>query len=400
MKTIQEKYNALLENNFSKQQFVRDARLMHSDIISQFNGYDDIVRIFKNRGIINEVNLNTSTYPTYSLEELERGVDYELEKTGLDSTQTIEPEDYEKAKQKVVTNLEKDSNYYLNIIHKKTKKLPEKNEYVKVDQSKLFKGTIAPNGGKAKGNTDEKHAMQKVKVKVNENNRKYSKLTKNKVNENISTSKLGELKKTLSDYGNHIQINQYLGSLYKCYKKGNKGKYKGWTIQDYVEDFKNYIADESLEENKTIEQKSGKKTNSTPLSENIKYLVERKIKQTIFKVLNENTKKQPLTEAAASNLEQYINYENSKNEDLASRVRKGSQQLADYISKIEKQYLDIRDNIEKIYNNIGSFLAPTVAEAFRKDLKPVLDKYYKIDLPKSTKLSPEEIELIEKSRNK
>ena len=57
MRTLQEKYNGLLEGTFNKNQFLRDARLELPNLITQFNGYDDAVQILKNRGMIQEANL-------------------------------------------------------------------------------------------------------------------------------------------------------------------------------------------------------------------------------------------------------------------------------------------------------------------------------------------------------
>lgn len=54
MKTLQEKYNAIQEGSFSKEQFIRDARLQLPNLITQYNGYDDAVQILKNRGMIVE----------------------------------------------------------------------------------------------------------------------------------------------------------------------------------------------------------------------------------------------------------------------------------------------------------------------------------------------------------
>ena len=101
-----------------------------------------------------------------------------------------------------------------------------------------------------------------------------------------------------------------------------------------------------------------------------------------------------LAEAKAENMERFINYENDENEELAARIRKGATVLADYIAKIEKMYLETRDNIEKVYGDIGAVMAPAVAVAFKDDLKPVLAKYFTIDIPNSKKVSPEDIEKL------
>jgi hypothetical protein len=54
MRTLQEKYNAIQEGAFTKEQFLRDARLQLPNLITQYNGYDDTVQILKNRGMISE----------------------------------------------------------------------------------------------------------------------------------------------------------------------------------------------------------------------------------------------------------------------------------------------------------------------------------------------------------
>ena len=51
MRTLQEKYNAILEGNFSKTQFVRDAKRELPNLLSPYNGFEDSVTILKNRSI-------------------------------------------------------------------------------------------------------------------------------------------------------------------------------------------------------------------------------------------------------------------------------------------------------------------------------------------------------------
>ena len=57
MRTLQEKYNAIQEGNFSKDQFLVEARMQHPNLVTRFNGYDDAVQILKNRGMISEVKI-------------------------------------------------------------------------------------------------------------------------------------------------------------------------------------------------------------------------------------------------------------------------------------------------------------------------------------------------------
>ena len=138
MKTLQEKYNAILEGNFSKKQFVRDARLGHPNLITQFNGFDDTVTILKNRGMIQEAKKQEvpqydKPQPGYSLEALERAVDYELEGMGIDTaTQTPTEEQNKKATEKAEKNLQKDPNHYLNLLSGESKKVDKHDKYIEV----------------------------------------------------------------------------------------------------------------------------------------------------------------------------------------------------------------------------------------------------------------------------
>ena len=54
MRTLQEKYNAIQEGKFSKDQFLVEARMQQPQLVTRFNGYDDAVQILKNKGMIAE----------------------------------------------------------------------------------------------------------------------------------------------------------------------------------------------------------------------------------------------------------------------------------------------------------------------------------------------------------
>lgn len=270
MKTLQEKFNAVNENTYTKAEFLRDARRHFPQFVTRFNGYEDTVQIFKNRGLIAEVKevvYDDKSEDTYSPETIRRAVDVELDAMGVDSAGKVEEKDYDKAKKKALANLKKDCNHYLNLMAKESPQVD------KHDQM-----TAAKDNNKV----DTFNGMKKAQLK-------------------------------------------------EAMKK---------VIVNLLED------------------------------------------------------KQPLNEAAAEKLEQYINYENEDNEDLAARIRKGATELAAHIAKIEKMYLDTRKDIEAIYEDIGSFMAPSVSNAFKEDLKPVMAKYFAIETPKTRRLSPEELEQL------
>ena len=129
MRTLTEKYNAVLQGEYSKKQFVRDARLAHPNIITQYNGYEDTVAILKNKGMVFEAldkykeekisdhQYEADTESMFSIEEVERGIDYELEKKGFNTIhRDFNEDDYLKAKDKAIKNLEKNRNYYLSLL--------------------------------------------------------------------------------------------------------------------------------------------------------------------------------------------------------------------------------------------------------------------------------------------
>jgi hypothetical protein len=173
MRTLQEKYNGINEGKFTKDQFLRDARMAQPSLVTQYNGYDDAVQILKNRGMIQETYSTEESFKDYSndaladmisnssrfegneegiarvkaelarrkktslnearltnksltdyrykptndmdkypYEQILRGLRVELE--GLNVLGTPTPEEYTKALGKVLKNLEKDSIFYTN----------------------------------------------------------------------------------------------------------------------------------------------------------------------------------------------------------------------------------------------------------------------------------------------
>lgn len=130
MRTLQEKYNAIKEGKFDKSQFLRDARMQLPSLVSQFSSYSDVISIMKSKGMLVEYEAPVSKY---SLDTLERGIDTELEKAGVDTaTETPSLEVYNKAKKAAEANLEKNPNHYIDLISK------ESNKVDKHDQMKKY----------------------------------------------------------------------------------------------------------------------------------------------------------------------------------------------------------------------------------------------------------------------
>ena len=144
MRTLQEKYNGIQEGKFSKDQFLRDARMEFPSLVTQYNGYSDAVQILKNRGMIQEVKIEearltknsltdyrykpTNDLDKYPYEQILRGLRVELE--GLNVTSTPTPDEYKKALAKVLKNLEKDEIFYTNQVAGVNKKVDNHDQMV------------------------------------------------------------------------------------------------------------------------------------------------------------------------------------------------------------------------------------------------------------------------------
>lgn len=117
MRTLQEKYNGVVEDKFSKAQFKRDAIMECSHLVSHFNSFDDVVNILKNRGVIVEAKKAEPQYSTASAADhiapdvLDTGIKFECDKKH--GTLDISAEEYAKCRETAIKNLSKDVLYYV-----------------------------------------------------------------------------------------------------------------------------------------------------------------------------------------------------------------------------------------------------------------------------------------------
>ena len=117
MRTLQEKYNGVLEGNFSKTQFRRDAAIEMPQFVSSVNSFDDTVAILKNKGAITEAKAQEPKYSTakpadhIAPDVLDTAIKFELDKKY--GTLDVSKEEYEKCKEMAIKNLSKDVTYYV-----------------------------------------------------------------------------------------------------------------------------------------------------------------------------------------------------------------------------------------------------------------------------------------------
>ena len=200
MRTIQAKYNAILEGTFSKSQFVKDAKRELSQFLSPFNGYEDTVSILKSKGVIYEAKKKeVPEYDTpgkkYSDEALRRGVDYELEGMGLMSQESILEKDFIKAEKKAIKNLDKDPNHYLHLLSGDSKKVDKHDQMVPV---------------KKNNHVDTFNGLKKAELKE-------AAMAKGFTEEQIEAAlkSLKEKKKSLYEYDQADSVADYIKDFYK-----------------------------------------------------------------------------------------------------------------------------------------------------------------------------------------
>jgi hypothetical protein len=222
--TVQNLYTQYLDGKITKQKFLYEVRRdQNLTMISPSNSFDDVVKILKNKSIISEkahkeakqaegkqdVEIIAKTIDMVNPYEYTRGMEYELEIIDVPATSgDLSEENVLKAQKKVLANLTKNPSYYTE---------------------KMY--------GQVKFDGDKTVEINKKSIEA------IGKGQKNVIREAFEGGFVsrGAILKALDSVGSESEIRQYLTSLEKS---GDKFE----TLEDYVEDFRNYVADKGLDE--------------------------------------------------------------------------------------------------------------------------------------------------------
>ena len=242
--TIQNLYTQYLDGKITQSKFLYEARRdQNLDMISSSNSFDDVVKILKNKSIISEkahkeaklatgkqeVDIIAKTIDMVNPYEYSRGMDYELDIMDVPaSTGDLSDDNVLKAQKKVLANLTKNPQFYFDKINGKGEVTEEWVEATKKEIDKIGKGK--PKTIREGYEGDQMTNWTKVV-------------------------------QALSEFGSKDEMKQYLTSLHKS---GDTFE----TVEDYVEDFRNYIADKSLEEHgQYADRVADVNADSSPLKE-------------------------------------------------------------------------------------------------------------------------------------
>jgi hypothetical protein len=325
--TVQNLYTQYLDGKITKQKFLYEVRRdQNLDMISSSNSFDDVVKILKNKSIISEkahkeaklatgkqeVDIIAKTIDMVNPYEYTRGMNYELEILDIPASEgDLSEDNILKAQKKVLANLTKNSQYYGEKMHGKGEVGHEWIEATKKEIEKIGKGKSKmiregldeigmfhdPIGYKK----SELNPADKVYTKEYQGNGIYKifkngKLVKTIEGEGNANAWMnqaqradkkgmdevfeggfvsrGAILKALEDVGSESEIRQYLTSLEKS---GDKFE----NVDDYVEDFRNYVADKSLNEHgQYADRVADVNADSSPLKEREKAIYEKYAEKT------------------------------------------------------------------------------------------------------------------------
>lgn len=279
--TVQNLYTQYLDGKITKQKFLYEVRRdQNLTMISPNNSFDDVVRILKNKSIISEkahkestgkqeVDIIAKTIDMVNPYEYTKGMEYEL---GISDVPTpsgdLSEENVAKAQKKVLTNLTKNPRYYTEKMCGKGEVSEEWVEVTKKEIDKIGKGKkdIMREGIHDQDITSASHTN--VKGEMGDYDPAKSAARLNKL-QNFGPKEgdvsAREIAQALIPIATKGEIVQYFQSLSKA---GDKFE----TVDDYVEDFKNYIADKSLEEHgQYADRVADVNADSSPLKEEAIY---------------------------------------------------------------------------------------------------------------------------------
>ena len=423
---VTENYKAVLEGKLAKGEFVRQMRLQFPNIVTKFNGYDDAVQILKNKQMIfdapiNEAFENVKVYDdrpalTYSLDALERGVQYELQAAGVLTHDkfNIKADELTAATKKAKDNLEKDSNHYLNLLSGESSKV---DKHDREEETKRGEGKVDVFNGLKKADLKEARVMLKegklddLAAKLGVDVSKL-KAAADKIRDMERTSaekdakKLAEVEKALSDEvveeapemsleEKKLAIGAVIDIIRSKYPDLSQSIALDFIKTHYndlingvdpIAEFEEYVSvNTDYVHEGEVEEKKGKDHDGDGDIDKDDYMAakdkaikkamgkDEQLKEAIKKIIKSSL----LNEAATAKLsdigDKYGDYKGMQVviNDLENIVT----DMEGYFAKVRERVQSSMDKIGQIETpdgmKVGAFLAPAIESAFFRDLNPV-----------------------------
>jgi len=442
---VTENYKAVLEGKLAKGEFVRQMRLQFPNIVTKFNGYDDTVQILKNKQMIfdapiNEAFENVKVYDdrpalTYSLDALERGVQYELQAAGVLTHDkfNIKADELTAATKKAKDNLEKDSNHYLNLLSGESSKV---DKHDREEETKRGEGKVDVFNGLKKADLKEARVMLKegklddLAAKLGVDVSKL-KAAADKIRDMERTSaekdakKLAEVEKALSDEvveeapemsleEKKLAIGAVIDIIRSKYPDLSQSIALDFIKTHYndlingvdpIAEFEEYVSvNTDYVHEGEVEEKKGKDHDGDGDIDKDDYMAakdkaikkamgkDEQLKEAIKTIIKKTLNDQALNEAATNGLaslsDQYDGLKGFKTcvidlQNLVTEIESFNDRMQEKLQSVFNKTGDI-ENEDGL--KVGAFLAPTIMGAFKKDMGPVIKGGYmkNIELPKTT----------------
>lgn len=360
MSKLSENYIAVNEGRMARSEFLRQSRQTFPNLISQFTSYSDAIQILKNKGMLNEEIMYQCPGDKFPLEQIEKGLRFELEEMGINYAMvTPTAQEYKKAKTKAIDNLLKDSQYYI----KKEACCCDKCKHTQ-EQAEKAKGEDYKQK-KAEGE------MQKVTLKEDKNIKAAQRDEDNKAAERLLATYLSRRKvidpetKTPKEKRSPEQLYQMIKAKYPKFKP-SRTFLSNWNLT--------WLAgklSDTISRGNAAYRGVGGTVHETKKPNFSKALINEAIRKSITKVLSE---------AATTNLAQFSD-ENATIQGIPAILNN----LENVVTEIESFIIKEQTKIQGIFDSIGAiknednipvgykFVEP-IMNSFKQDLQPVLEK--------------------------
>lgn len=328
----------VLEGKMTKAEFVRQARQGFPQQISSVTSYDDAIRIFKNKGMLSEEVEYQCPGDKFSLDQIDKGLRYELLEMGVSPRLAPSHAEYEQAKRKAIDNLSKDPLHYVKLIEKGKMFLQERRKQKLEEAKAISADEKARRVGQKE--EDDKGAQRLFNALMQA---KAAKKPKNRWMADDAASALRQVR-----------------------ARFNMPK---WTPKGLPPSLSFSVKDDKFSD---VWERGGAATKGFRESQSKEgKLLQEAITKMVTKVL---------TEAATTNLAS-LSDQNATIQGIPAILNN----LENIVTEIESFILKEQSKIQGVFDNIGNiknednipvgykFVQP-IMDAFAKDLQPVLDK--------------------------
>ena len=416
--TATDRYTMVNEGQMSKNEFVRQMRLEFPQFVTQWNGYDDSIQILKNKGMIFETGVNAYDQRqelNLSLDAIDRGTRYECEKANLDA-ETCDKAEFEKCKQTAITNLKKNPLHYIDLISGESNKVNKHDRETEVKRGEAATDTL---NGMKKAELREDAAPRKTRM-VKESTADGLRAIKAKYGTipgfaNIFTDFMNMHGEDIAagadpedEFEQFIIANSNLDEEYEpgsiapedLYYSDKHGRIVAIDdVDDKYHDSLELVYKKGDKIEGPMDEKKGKDLDGDGDidGDDYKHAKDKAIKKAMGKdeVVKEAIKtviKKVLSEAYTNGLQRFID------SDSDDEVQTAAKELMGVIEAIENDFLKHKDKIKAAYEKAGPMMAPALEKAFKGDLNSQRVSFETIELPKTPRLTPDQISQIDQQR--